>query len=337
MTFTVTYRAKDGALREECVEAASRAECVAECRRRGIAPKGIKEGRSGKSAASPSGSPSQRRLTGNAAILAAVVLAAVGVGVWRWMATAREDARPPVEKPAKSKVEKPQQPRPKQGRTSPSAKVENPVPSATDGGKVDATPPKEVRMYNGQRVVRVDATTNSAGMLVERLYTADGKKHRLTHFPPPVFKHASDELLATFISTPQGAEMPPLPDLSRENMEEQFRKSLEDEIEIKPDDPEHIKDLKAKVMIVRENMKEMLSEGRSFADVLEETRRTMNENVEIRSRAMVQYHELLRKGHADDAEKLRLKMNEVLTQMGIEEIAPHQPGNGRQKKGETVK
>ena len=30
MTFTVTYRAKDGALREECVEAASRAECVAE-------------------------------------------------------------------------------------------------------------------------------------------------------------------------------------------------------------------------------------------------------------------------------------------------------------------
>ena len=55
MTFTVTYRAKDGALREERVEAASRAECVAECRRRGIAPTKIAEGRSGKSAASPMG------------------------------------------------------------------------------------------------------------------------------------------------------------------------------------------------------------------------------------------------------------------------------------------
>ena len=29
MTFTVTYRAKDGALREETVEAADRAECMA--------------------------------------------------------------------------------------------------------------------------------------------------------------------------------------------------------------------------------------------------------------------------------------------------------------------
>ena len=49
MVFTVTYRAKDGALRDERIEAASRAECVAECRRRGIAPTGIREGKSGKS------------------------------------------------------------------------------------------------------------------------------------------------------------------------------------------------------------------------------------------------------------------------------------------------
>ena len=44
MTFTVTYRAKDGALREERIEAASRAGCVAECRKRGIAPTKIAEG-----------------------------------------------------------------------------------------------------------------------------------------------------------------------------------------------------------------------------------------------------------------------------------------------------
>ena len=31
MNFTVTYRAKDGALREERVDAANRAECVAVC------------------------------------------------------------------------------------------------------------------------------------------------------------------------------------------------------------------------------------------------------------------------------------------------------------------
>ena len=41
MTFTVTYRAKDGALADEVVEAASRTECVAGCKQRGITPMSI--------------------------------------------------------------------------------------------------------------------------------------------------------------------------------------------------------------------------------------------------------------------------------------------------------
>ena len=44
MTFTVTYRGADGAMCEEAVEAAGRAECVAKCRRRGIVPASIREG-----------------------------------------------------------------------------------------------------------------------------------------------------------------------------------------------------------------------------------------------------------------------------------------------------
>ena len=44
MTFTVTYRGADGAIREERVEAASRGECFAQCRARGIAPLSVKEG-----------------------------------------------------------------------------------------------------------------------------------------------------------------------------------------------------------------------------------------------------------------------------------------------------
>ena len=44
MTFTVTYRDKTGAKRETAIEAASRVECVAECRKRGISPLSIREG-----------------------------------------------------------------------------------------------------------------------------------------------------------------------------------------------------------------------------------------------------------------------------------------------------
>ncbi len=327
MTFTVTYRAKDGALREERVDAANRAECLAECRKRGIAPTGIREGKTGKSGKS--------RMSGKSWFAIGAALAIVAGGAWWWFG-GRGAAALPAEAPARPKAEKPkgrdgERPTPKSalhGKGTPSAKpTANTTTPATN----------DVRYYAGQPVVRVDTSTNSAGMVVERLYTADGKRHRVTHFPPPVFKHASDEYLATLLSTPSGAEMPPLPDLSRENMEEQFRKSLEDEIEVKPDDPERIKDLKAKVMIVRENMKEMLKEGRGFAEVLEEARKTANENVEVRSQAVAQYYDLLRKGQDGDAEELRKKMNEVLVQMGIEEIAPHQRARGKDQTGEKAK
>ena len=48
MLFTVTYRGKDGALHDETVEAADRAGCVVECRKRGISPTKIVEGGKGK-------------------------------------------------------------------------------------------------------------------------------------------------------------------------------------------------------------------------------------------------------------------------------------------------
>ena len=92
MTFTVTYRDKDGALRDECVEAASRAECVAACRGRGITPTAIREGgvRGGgrrAAAATPNGRDKRgrsRSMLWGAAILAAAAL--VLGGVWWWLA-----------------------------------------------------------------------------------------------------------------------------------------------------------------------------------------------------------------------------------------------------------
>ena len=157
MTFTVTYRAKDGALREERVEAASRAECVAECRRRGIAPTGIKEGGSGKSAASPMGrdkrGPSRvgmgdsKRTTARWMAVAVIAVVAIAGGVWWWYG-GRGAAALPAEKPAKPKVEKPQKPKTtsvqQQGVENP--KAEKPAPAATnDAPKAAEKPPEFVK------------------------------------------------------------------------------------------------------------------------------------------------------------------------------------------------
>ena len=331
MTFTVTYRGADGAVREERVEAAGRGECFAQCRARGIAPMGVAERRSdGKIRRS---NHKTRRSNGDArlsirktrrSIFAAVfvMIALAGGGAWWWL---DHDKTQPVQEP-----EAPKKPS--------FAKEVKPasVPKTIDGPSTkDSIQPTEVvvspstnndvRMYEGQPVVHVEAFTNKAGMLVERLYTADGKRHRLTHFPPPIFKHASDRYLSTILSVPTGVEMPPLPDLSGEhNLEEEFMKSLEDEIVIEESDSNKIKDLKLRVMIARDNMKALIKSGRGFAEVLEETRRTMNENVEIRAQTLRQYSELLSNGQNKDAEAFRVKVNEVLSQMGIDEIEPVQ-------------
>ena len=113
MTFTVTYRAKDGALREERVDAANRAECVAECRKRGISPTGIAEGgkSKGRDGARPShvGAGDNKRTTARW-VAAAVVVAAIAGGVWWWMGRGQEKpktASVQQQGPKKPKAEKP--------------------------------------------------------------------------------------------------------------------------------------------------------------------------------------------------------------------------------------
>ena len=59
MTFTVTWRGRDGGLREEAVEAASRAECFAQCKARGVVPVSVKDG-ARKGGRQDVGSPSGR-------------------------------------------------------------------------------------------------------------------------------------------------------------------------------------------------------------------------------------------------------------------------------------
>jgi hypothetical protein len=136
MTFTVTYRGADGAMCEEAVEAADRAECVAECRRRGIAPASIREGgRVGKRRDAVSSR--QKPFTIHSYLFVAIA-ALAAIALWWWFASrgARDEARPPqavktaVERPAKPKVEKQQPPsKPKAKPAVTNAPAAKPAPA----------------------------------------------------------------------------------------------------------------------------------------------------------------------------------------------------------------
>ena len=96
MTFTVKYRTNNGAMREVCIEAANRSECLAKCKSQGIAPVSVKEG-GGFSAETQSRRESGLRGSGlRVAMLLAICVAGVG-GVWWW--TAQDSVKAVPEKP----------------------------------------------------------------------------------------------------------------------------------------------------------------------------------------------------------------------------------------------
>ena len=319
MTFTVTYRGRDGALADEAVEAANRAECVAECKRRGIAPTSIREGRSGKSAASPNGrapSPSAP-LIGKVAILAAVVLVVAGVAWW-WFGRhggdgaanqlGKETPSQPTNAVVKfdSKASHP----PKASQT-PSPKAVQPPQSPTPPDPTEPTAP----MYMGRRVVGLSATTNADGTVVERIRTDDGKLHsKVYSVAEPVLTTRTDQLLAMAVEGDGNG--PPMPAATKAD-EQQFLESLKKPIEILETDTPDVRALKEKVIQARADMVELLAQGRGFSEVLAEHQKLQAENAAVRRDVAKELRSLMDSGDTAAALEYRKRMNVALEQMGI--------------------
>ena len=104
------------------------------------------------------------------------------------------------------------------------------------------------------------------------------------------------------------------------NAEEEFRKSLTTEITINDYDSEDVKTLKQNVIALREEMRQLLDEGNSFADVLRDHRDIVNHGVEMRNEATRIISEFIEEGDEDAARECLEKVNATLSQMGINPI-----------------
>ncbi len=290
MTFTVTYRAKDGALREERIEAANRAECVAECRRRGIAPTKIAEGQSGKSAASPKGrdgarpshangqdarSPSQRAGRPLSQWLIAVVLiAAVAGGVWWWVG-GRGATALPAEVPAKPKVEKPKTEKPK-------AKTPAPKPAAT--------PAPRPAPFKAKTKPEKTAEVEPPEIAQERIlahYSAINPKLVRDH---ELFKHDSDIMIADVITARPGERLIDL-ELDRD-FDRKFAESLSEPIAPHEKDTDEDRRVKDAVTLTRQILAERMAAGESPAKVIQEARRDLNKIADYRDLLESELHKL---------------------------------------------
>ena len=320
MTFTVKYRANDGAMREECIEASTRSECIAKCKGQGIAPLSVREyAATGQYFVTSRFHISAKYLILGGGLLLIGTLVCILTG--NRVAELREDT-----------IQSKKLQRSHQKSVVRTISSSSGTKSRTNYAKKTEQSVKK-RMYLGSEVLRSEFTTNG-NVVVERLFTADGKRHRINHIPPSVFKNASDEYLAIFLSTPPGAPMAPFPDLSHDGgLEKAFLGSLSEKIEINPNDSPSVKDIKAKVIAAREAMDAMMKQGMTFSGALERERQLHNENQTIQAQVKAEYAALIRNADLEAAEQYRLKVNEALKDLGIGEIQRKYPKDSQKQGG----
>jgi len=315
MTFKVTYRDKTGALRAECIEAASRPACMAECRRRGIAPVGVKESRSrrGGAMSSSSARSSQWRISPRAASALALALA-LAVGAWFWFGrrgtsghTAAHDkgvvhfggergARSP-DAPQRKVADAP----PRQKDDSTADRGRPPLPRAAIHGQDESGQP-QAEAVSSNVADSADAPTNTP--------------------PKPLFKTGAEQLLALATPSVPGAMVPPLPYVTEESLKEDLEKAMRTVIKPEKEDTEETLERKLTVAAQKEEFRKLREQGMTFTQYLEAMREKNNDDAQLLSDAHKLDEELYKDETISDEDykKHRRQINEALRERGLPEM-----------------
>jgi len=169
------------------------------------------------------------------------------------------------------------------------------------------------------RVKTLSFVTNNMGNIVERYQTADGKTHKLIRpSRPPIFHHATDDLISMALAQGSGGSMPPLP--MSGNMDEQFLQSLVEPIVIEDTDSDEIKERKRIVRDARLEIKKLMDEGMHFTEIMAEHEKLFNENAEVRANAIAEAQMIRDEGDTEGTAKYVETMNAAFETMGIEKI-----------------
>jgi hypothetical protein len=315
MTFTVTYRAKDGAKAEVEVEAASRSECFAQCKARGIAPLGVREGRASSrpraagTAAPHAGGAGSGKIW-RAAILAAAVLAVAG-GLWLWLGRGEERPSPakppPAERPkAASRPETP----PSKPRVAPAPASTNAPAPATNA----PTARKAQETYIDERGIE----RYPGGMRVRR---PAARTVKIEIDPLHRFKHTSEAQIAGLLQVKPGSLI--VGDMKYSyRFVEDFIESLKEPIEILDTDSEYDKQLKLDVIETKKQLKAAMDRGEDIAQIMTDTRNELRRLGQYRDELKKELHKIRMEGEYTDQqiEDFTAAANKLLADKGCRPI-----------------
>ena len=302
MTYTVTYRERDGAKAEVEIEAASRAVCFAQCRARGIAPMSVREGQTGRCSASQRTAGSQnfqnKRLF--IVLIAFGILVLLALGAW-WFWGSGETRPSPV--PAKPNV-------PKVANVPNIHKVLQERPTAVSvttnapGAKTDT---KELSVsVQTNRTVRPrffkPTSTLEDGTIVDVR-------------PPPVIKDPMERALAA-VATPGGLAIPFAAALRRFSKQE-LMEMLARNVEFAKDDSEAVVEKKVAVQQVKEQFRSFLKAGKTLDEAIWEVDRQMRMENLRQASAYKGLAEAVRTGDAALVNRFVEEQNKVLHEQGL--------------------
>lgn len=322
MLFTVTYRGKDGSLVEETIDAVDRAKCMVECRAREITPVRIIE----KAKDAPTRMHSYRRpamrLPRSMIILGLLTILplAIIVIVWWYEKGDQNDIQNKDESALRMSEDVTESDttvhKPSDDISDEVSEKQSPTNSTDTAIKVTVPVTKAPPTAPVEEVLSV--TTNKSGYIVERVRNPDGTTRRRVRTPPPIFKHGSDQMIAMVLSAPPGQAIPPMP--ANAVSDKEFLDSLKEEIEILDTDSDEVKNMKANVIVARNEIKAMMAKGYSAQQVLQEHLDLSNDNAKLRTDALLELKSILESGDRDGARRYAVSMNAAFQQMGVMEI-----------------
>ena len=303
MDWIVTYRGKSGSQEQMSLEAESREAVFKELAKRGLTAIRIEQanGKAKLRKAPPKGGGKPSGAFKGA--IAGLIVVIAAVGAWYFLTQKQETAQP-ESKPKKT------------------AKIAEVKPAPVVKPKAEEPPPKPVEEEippHLRRVKDISCTTNQFGQIVERYQTADGKTHKLIRpSRPPLFNHATDDILSMALAQSGSGAMPPLP--LGGDMDAEFLKSIEEPIIIDKNAPPEIQERQRIVRDARIEVKALMDQGLHFRDILADHEKLFNENAEIRAEALAEARKIRDEGDTEGTQQFVDTMNAAFQSMGIDPI-----------------
>lgn len=219
----------------------------------------------------------------------------------------------------------------------PSAKIKDATPAlpvATPVVEKPTVSPIDPNKHyeDGVEVIAENVRTNSSGAVIEKLILADGRKISKIHPPKPLFDNPADQVIALAISTKPGQSMPPLPDIS--NIDKDFADSLLAPIKINDDDPDDVKELKAKVMETKAYLIDEVKNGGSVYEALMAHQKEMETIADSHLMAIQELQKIKAEDGVEMAREFAERVNESFRIRGIPEIPVPGDNNSRRNENE---